>query len=198
MLIFVYEVSSQLSDASLCSVDLEVTTGRGSKTVFTENTRCLTVTALYSFLEWPVIRGAFSVTQTPKLSACTWRQTSRWTDMAVWQVPSYFYGQNQSIYLLRATELLLNLSLGHSQVCKLLAANLDFVIRPPMVVFMVVSVFNSMLAILCLSGFSHSFWCLLWLFCEHHVYGFIYTIFFSFCTWCKSRKLWCILYFHLK
>lgn len=94
------------------------------------------------------------------------------------QVPSYFYGQNQSIYLLRATELLLNLSLGHSQVCKLLAANLDFVIRPPMVVFMVVSVFNSMLAVLCLSGFSHSFWCLLWLFCEHHVYGFIYASFF--------------------
>lgn len=111
------------------------------------------------------------------------------------QVPSYFCGQKQSIPLLVATELLLHLSLGHSQACKLSAANLNFVIRPPMVVFLVVSIFNSMLATVCLSGRSHSSQCMLWLFRGHHVYGVIYCC--HFLHFALDARAGSLVYFRL-
>ena len=77
------------------------------------------------------------------------------------------------------------------------AANLNFVVRPPMVTFAEISLLNATLSSLSLSGMFKSSWYRKDS-CVHHIYGFINLhAFLSFCIWDESGKLWPVSDCHL-
>lgn len=95
------------------------------------------------------------VTQAPTPFACTCRQTSRWGYVAVWSRAKLFLWAKR-VHCFAGCHGVGSYSESRSLPgVQTFAANLKFVIRPPSVFFAVVSIFNSMLSISCLSGFFH-------------------------------------------
>lgn len=177
VLTFVSDVSCQ-TDASL-QHQLKGNCRMCCRGWFHWERKCLQVTAHHSLL---------FLLPTPLAPGHRHLCEDQWLDDQVSSFKLFLWAQRSGITSSAATELLPSLSIGHSQVCKLFAANFYFVIRPLMVVSAVVSIFNSTLAILGLSEISHSFWCMQWLFCVTSCL-WIYLFACHFCHFAFGKRV---------